>query len=88
MNGKLEQTYIMPGVANPMGSAPINVAVAPTFVGWTSKIRYYPYTLSPQKIWDIYQEGFSKRPNIFSLLTQYSIKLIFVNNSTKNQVVV
>ena len=89
MNGKLEQTYVMPGVAAPMGSEKsITVAGANSFVGFTSKLQYYPNTLNPQNVWDIYQQGYSKRPSIFSMLTQYSIKLIFVNNLSKNQVVV
>jgi hypothetical protein len=88
MNGKLEQTYIIPGVPNPMGNTPITVGGPNSFVGWTSKLQYYPYSLNPQTIWNIYKEGFSKSPSIFSLLSQYSIKLIFVNNSSKNQVAV
>lgn len=84
MNGKLEQTYIMPGVAAPMGGdKSITVAGANSFVGYTSKLQYYPNTLNPKTVWDIYQEGYSKRPSIFSILSQYSVKLIFVNNSPK-----
>jgi hypothetical protein len=88
INGKLEQTYIVPGVPSQMDGTPITVAPPPTFTGWTSNLQYYPYNLNPQTVWSIYQQGYTSNSSILSLLSKYSIKLIFVDNSTKNQVVV
>ena len=88
INGKLEQTYIIPGVPNQMDGTPISVAAPPTFTGWTSNLQYYPYNLNPQTVWSIYQQGYTSNSSILSLLSKYSIKLIFVDNSTKNQVVI
>lgn len=88
INGKLEQTYIIPGVPNQMDGTPILVSQSPSFNGWTAQLQYYPYNLNPQSIWNIYQQGYSNQNSIWSLLSKYSLKLIFVDNSTKNQVVV
>jgi hypothetical protein len=88
INGKLEQTYIVPGVPSQMDGTPITVAPPPTFTGWTSNLQYYPYNLNPQTVWSIYQQGYTSSSSLLSLLSKYSIKLIFVDNSTKNQVVI
>ena len=88
MNGKLEQTYIVPGVPNQMDGTAITVAKPTTFTGWTSNLQYYPKNLNPQSIWNIYQQGYTSRSSMLSLLSKYSIKLIFVDNSTKNQVTI
>ena len=80
INGKLSQSYLASFIPNPMNSS-ITVAPENTFVGWTSNLQYYPNSVSPQDVWNIYSSGYGGNSGILSSLGKYSMKVIFVDNS-------
>jgi hypothetical protein len=47
------------------------------FDGWTSKLEYYPNSLNPQEVWNIYTKGYS---NALSLFGTYQVEISLVKN--------
>ena len=53
------------------------------FDGYISKVRYYPYFITPQKAWDIYREGFG---DVFaSALNKYNMSVTFYEDAVEKK---
>lgn len=76
IDGKLVKTCLLPGVANVNTKSPIFVTPKGGFAGWTSKFQYYPNSLSPQQVWNIYSQGYK---NIFSS-GSYQLQVSLIEN--------
>jgi hypothetical protein len=79
MDGKLVKTSLLPGVASINNSSNVYVTPAGGFEGWTSKFKYYPNSLNPQQVWNIYSEGYSSWSSIFN---SYQLQIALVQNGT------
>jgi len=77
VDGKLVRTCLLPGVASVNNNANIYVTPAGGFDGWTSKLQYYPNSLNPQEVWNIYTQGYS---NWSSMFNAYQIQISLVEN--------
>jgi hypothetical protein len=79
IDGKLVRTCLLPGVASINNNANIYVTPAGGFDGWTSKLQYYPNSLNPQEVWNIYSKGYSSWSSMFNA---YQIEISLVQNGT------
>jgi hypothetical protein len=79
IDGKLTRTCLLPGVASVNNNANIYVTPAGGFSGWTSKLQYYPNSLNPQEVWNIYTQGYS---NWSSMFNTYQVQISLVENGT------
>ena len=77
IDGKLVRTCLLPGVASVNNNAKIYVTPLGGFDGWTSKLQYYPNSLNPQEVWNIYTKGYS---NGMSLFNSYQVQVSLVKN--------
>jgi hypothetical protein len=77
LDGKLVRTCLLPGVANVNNNADIYVTPMGGFDGWTSKLQYYPNSLNPQDVWNIYTRGYSTWSSIFNT---YQVQVSLVEN--------
>ena len=79
INGKLQTTGQLANIANPSASAPVYITPNGGFAGWTSKFGYYPNSLNPQDIWNLYQNGYggSWLSNLFG---SYNVKISLIEN--------
>jgi hypothetical protein len=86
INGKLTQSNLVPYIPAPVNGL-INLTPAPGFLGWTSNLQYYAYSMNPQQVYNLYTAGYKGgTEGILSLLGKYSMKVIFVNNSQQSSV--
>lgn len=79
IDGKLVRTCLLPGVASINNNANIHVTPLGGFDGWTSKLQYYPDSLNPQEVWNIYTRGYSSWTSVFN---SYQIEISLVENGT------
>ena len=79
IDGKLVRTCLLPGVASINNNANIYVTPGGGFDGWTSKLQYYPNSLNPQEVWNIYSKGYSDWSSMFNA---YQIQISLVQNGT------
>jgi len=79
IDGKLVRTCLLPGVASVNNNANIYVTPAGGFDGWTSKLQYYPNSLNPQEVWNIYTQGYSSWSSMFNA---YQVQISLVENGT------
>lgn len=79
IDGKLVRTCLLPGIASVNNNANIHVTPAGGFDGWTSKLQYYPNSLNPQEVWNIYTKGYSDWSSMFNA---YQIEISLVENGT------
>lgn len=79
IDGKLVRTCLLPGVASVNNNANIYVTPAGGFDGWTSKLQYYPNSLNPQEVWNIYTKGYSDWSSMFNA---YQVQISLVENGT------
>lgn len=77
LDGKLVRTCLLPGVANVNTNSNVHVTPAGGFEGWTAKFQYYPDSLNPQQVWNIYTQGYS---SWLSSLNAYQIQLSLIEN--------
>jgi len=77
IDGKLVRTCLLPGVASVNNNANIYVTPAGGFDGWTSKLQYYPNSLNPQEVWNIYRQGYASWLSMFST---YQLQIALVEN--------
>jgi len=79
INGKLQTTGKLAYIANPSATAPVYITPNGGFAGWTSKFGYYPNSLNPQDIWNLYQNGYggSWLSNLFG---SYNVKISLIEN--------
>jgi hypothetical protein len=79
IDGKLVRTCLLPGVANVNSNSPIIVTPKGGFDGWTSNLQYYPNSLNPQDVWNIYTKGY--KGSVFSG-NPYQIQISLIENGT------
>ena len=79
IDGKLVRTCLLPGVATINNDANIFVTPKGGFDGWTSKLQYYPNSLNPQEVWNIYSRGYSDWSSMFN---SYQIEIALIQNGT------
>jgi hypothetical protein len=79
IDGKLVRTCLLPGVASVNNNSNIYVTPAGGFDGWTSKLQYYPNSLNPQEVWNIYTRGYSSWSSMFNA---YQLQISLVENGT------
>ena len=80
IDGKLVRTCLLPGVANINNSSNIYVTPLGGFDGWTSKLQYYPNSLNPQEVWNIYTRGYSN--GLTGMFNSYQVQISLVENGT------
>ena len=76
IDGKLVRTCLLPGVAKINNNSNVYVTPSGGFAGWTSKFQYYPKSLNPQEVWNIYRNGYSS----LNLLNGYHVQFSLVQN--------
>jgi hypothetical protein len=81
IDGKLVRTCLLPGTANVNNNANIYVTPQGGFDGWTSKFQYYPNSLNPQDVWNIYSQGYGGQ-GWFST-NNYSLQVSLLENGTQ-----
>ena len=79
IDGKLVRTCLLPGIASVNNNSNIYVTPAGGFNGWTAKLQYYPNSLNPQEVWNIYSQGYSSFTSMFN---SYQIQLSLLENGT------
>ena len=84
IDGKLVRTCLLPGVASVNNNAKIYVTPLGGVDGWTSKLQYYPNSLNPQEVWNIYTQGYSSWSSMFN---SYQIAISLVENGTTQSTV-
>jgi len=84
IDGKLVRTCLLPGIASVNNNANIYVTPAGGFDGWTSKLQYYPNSLNPQEVWNIYTRGYSSWSSVFN---SYEVQISLVENGTTQSTV-
>tara|TARA_Y100001970_G_scaffold292578_1_gene434427 strand:+ start:563 stop:1423 length:861 start_codon:yes stop_codon:yes gene_type:complete len=85
LNGKLTKTCMLPGVPKinngsnielTPGNNPVNLDDNPGFMGYVSKIVFFPYDLTPQQVYDEYRRGFGGN----LIFGNYDMKITFYKN--------
>jgi hypothetical protein len=79
IDGKLVRTCLLPGVASINSNANVHVTPAGGFDGWTAKLQYYPNSLNPQEVWNIYSRGYTSWTSMFNT---YQLQISLVENGT------
>lgn len=77
IDGKLVRTCLLPGVASVNNNANLYVTPKGGFEGWTAKLQYYPNSLNPQEVWNIYSKGYSSWTSMFNA---YQLQISLVEN--------
>ena len=80
LDGKLVRTCLLPGVAHVNNNSNIYVTPLGGFDGWTSKLQYYPNSLNPQEVWNIYTKGYSN--GLLGMFNSYQVQIALVENGT------
>ena len=80
IDGKLVRTCLLPGTANINNNADVYVTPQGGFDGWTSKFQYYPNSLNPQEVWNIYSQGYGGK-SWFN--NAYSLQVSLLENGTQ-----
>jgi hypothetical protein len=81
IDGKLVRTCLLPGIANINNAADIYVTPKGGFNGWTSKLQYYPNSLNPQEVWNIYSKGYGGGI-LANLFGSYQVEVSLIQNGT------
>jgi hypothetical protein len=82
IDGKLVRTCLLPGVASVNNSADIHVTPSGGFDGWTSRLQYYPNTLNPQEVWNIYSRGYGSWSNSMFNFSTYQVQVAILRDGT------
>ena len=77
LDGKLVRTCLLPGVASVNNSANVYVTPKGGFEGWTAKFQYFPNSLNPQDVWNVYSKGYTNWTNVFNT---YQLQISLVEN--------
>ena len=80
IDGKLVRTCLLPGTANINKNADIYVTPQGGFDGFTSKFEYFPNSLNPQEVWNIYSQGYGKQG---WFTNSYSVQVSLLENGTQ-----
>ena len=79
IDGKLVRTCLLPGIANVNVNSPIVVTPKGGFNGWVSNLQYFPNSLNPQDVWNIYTRGY--KGSMFSG-SNYQVQVSLIENGT------
>jgi hypothetical protein len=82
IDGKLVRTCLLPGVASVNNNADIYVTPSGGFDGWTSKLQYYPDSLNPQEVWNIYSRGYSNWSISNMMFNTYQVQVAILRDGT------
>ena len=89
IDGKLVRTCLLPGVASINNNANVYLTPAGGFDGWTSKFQYYPNTLNPQEVWNIYSKGYKSSGSVSSAFNDYEVQVsVLQNGTTQNTITI
>lgn len=80
IDGKLVRTCLLPGTAKVNNNADLHVTPRGGFDGWTARLQYYPNSLNPQEVWNIYAKGYS---NALSIFGAYSVEVSLMENGSE-----
>lgn len=80
IDGKLVRTCLLPGTAQINSNSDLHVTPKGGFDGWTSKIQYYPNSLNPQEVWNIYASGYSTGLSMFGA---YQVQVALIENGNE-----
>jgi len=80
IDGKLVRTCLLPGTANINNTSDVYVTPKGGFEGWTARFQYYPNSLNPQEVWNIYAQGYSSALSIFGA---YSVQVSLLENGSE-----
>jgi len=80
IDGKLVRTCLLPGTAQINTNSDLHITPKGGFDGWTSKIQYYPHSLNPQEVWNIYVAGYSSGLSMFGT---YSVQISLMENGNE-----
>lgn len=81
LDGKLVRTCLLPGIANINNNSNVYVTPGGGFSGWTSRFQYYPNSLNPQEVYNIYARGYGG--NLFTnFLNSYQVQIALLENGT------
>ena len=80
IDGKLVRTCLLPGTAKVNNNADIYVTPKGGFDGWTARLQYYPNSINPQEVWNIYTKGYSSTLSMFGT---YSLTISVMENGTE-----
>jgi hypothetical protein len=84
IDGKLVRTCLLPGVANVNNNSSVHVTPAGGFDGWTSNFQYFPNSLNPQDVWNIYTKGYQ---GSFFTGSSYQVQISLVENGNTQSTV-
>ena len=75
INGKLIKTKTFNNLIDVQAFNSGGITLTPNggFGGFISKVRYYPYYITPQQAWNIYKEGFGDA--FESALNKYNLSV-------------
>lgn len=84
IDGKLVKTCLLRGTAHVNNSADVYLTPNGGFDGWTAKFQYYPDSLNPQEVWDIYAKGYSRYTlsKFFSVYNPYQVQISLLENGS------
>lgn len=77
LNGKLVRTCLLPGTIKVSDTSNVFITPKGGFDGYTAKFAYYPYSLNPQDVWNIYKQGYSSWSSFFN---SYQIQFSMLQN--------
>ena len=80
IDGKLFRTCLLPVTANVNNDSDVYITPQGGFDGWSSKFQYYPNSLNPQEVWNIYSQGYGGQ-GWFS--NSYSLQVSLLENGTE-----
>ena len=80
IDGKLVRTCLLPGTAQVNSDSNLYVTPKGGFDGWTAKLQYYPNSLNPQEVWNIYTQGYSSGLSMFGT---YQVQIALMENGNE-----
>lgn len=83
MDGKMVNTFVMPGVSAVNQLAGMVVTPFGGFSGHTTRLQYLSNSVNPEQAWNIYSEGHGSTPDLMS--TQ--VKVSFTQNGATKSLV-
>lgn len=85
MNGKLVKTCIMDNTLEMTGSE-ASAIITPngeSFSGKTSKFKFWPTPMDPQKAWYTYSDGFAPGLGLANFFSKYSVRMSLLENNVE-----
>jgi hypothetical protein len=85
LDGKLVKTTIFPNIAYIDKTLDMLITPNGGFAGMTSGFQYYPYSLNPDQVWDIYKKGYDNNTFFGDSLSKYKIKFSLMEGDIEDQ---